>query len=129
MSNKDFWKSNICCVVTGASRGFGKACCLALAKRFLTINTNKDGVVDMNKKISFILISRDSSLLDELQKTIDNLSPNVVHVIEVIKGSLTDSNTLKSFENALRCYTEIGSKYDHSLLIHNAGTLGELNFN
>lgn len=123
---KQFWTSNICCIVTGASRGFGKEICLNLAKRFLSINTLDDGKVDLNKKISFILVSRDSSLLDELQKKIDNLSPNV-HVIEVIKGSLTDSNTLKSFENALKIYSEIGPRYDHSLLIHNAGSLGDPN--
>lgn len=121
-----FWTSNICCIVTGASRGFGKEICLSLARRFLSINRLSDGSVDLNKKISFILIARDSGLLDELQKTVDSLSPNVA-CTETIKGSLTDSSTLKSFENALRTYSEIGPAYDHSLLIHNAGSLGDPN--
>lgn len=123
---RQFWTSNICCIVTGASRGFGKEICLSLARRFLAINMLSDGKVNLNQKISFVLISRDSSLLDELQKTLDSLSPNV-HVIEVIKGSLTDSSTLKSFENAIKIYSEIGPRYDHSLLIHNAGSLGNPN--
>ena len=121
---KKFWASNICCILTGASKGFGRAICLSIAKRFLLVNTLKNGQINLNKKISFILISRDSIQLDELQKQIDHLSPNV-HVIDVIKGSLTDQSTLKSFENALKIYSEIGPKYDHSLLIHNAGSLGD----
>lgn len=126
MTKAKFWTSNICCIVTGASRGFGKEICLSLARRFLAINRLSDGSVDLNKKISFILISRDSSLLDELQRTVDSLSPNV-HCTEAIKGSLTEASTLRSFENALQTYCEVGPQYDHSLLIHNAGSLGDPN--
>ena len=126
MAKPAFWTSNICCIVTGASRGFGREISLSLARRFLSINRLSDGSVDLNKKISFIFISRDSGLLDELQKTVNSLSPNV-HCCEAIKGSLTESSTLKSFENALQTYCEIGPQYDHSLLIHNAGSLGDPN--
>lgn len=122
-----FWSSNICCIITGASRGFGREICLSLARRFLSVNRLSDGSVDLNKKISFILIARDSGALDELQKTVDSLAPNVNFCTETIKGSLTDPSTLKSFENALRTYGEIGPEYDHSLLIHNAGSLGDPN--
>ena len=119
---EEFWRSNVCCIVTGASRGFGKAICLTFARRFLEVQSRADST----KKISFVLMGRNRPMLDELQKSLDQLGENV-HVIEVIVGSLEDLKTLRTFENALQTFGQVGPKYDHAVLIHNAGCLSDPN--
>lgn len=122
----DFWRSNVCCIVTGASRGFGKSVCLSFAKRFLEVHSGSSGNPDTTKKISFVLLGRKRDLLDELQNTLTKLSPNV-HVIEVIAGPLEDLKTVRTFEHALQTFGQVGPKYEHAILVHNAGTVNDPN--
>jgi sepiapterin reductase len=123
---EDFWRSNVCCIVTGATRGYGKSVCLAFAKRFLEVHSGSSGTPDSTKKISFVLLGRNRPLLDELQNTLDKMSPNV-HVIEVISGPLEDIKTVRTFEHALLTFGQVGPKYEHAILVHNAGNLNDPN--
>ena len=59
----NYWGSNVCCIVTGASKGIGKEIAISLARSFVDEKTaNKQA----KARLTFILIAREQRALQNI---------------------------------------------------------------
>ncbi|TKR75829.1 hypothetical protein L596_017066 [Steinernema carpocapsae] len=101
------------CVVTGASRGIGQAIATKLAETsapestFLLLATNKE----------------------KLQETADIVQENNITVnVETVAVDFSDENlSLEGVETAFKRLVEQSSDIDRFIIVHNAGTTGDMN--
>ncbi|CAH3028266.1 unnamed protein product [Porites evermanni] len=105
--------SRTCCVITGASRGFGRSVAIALAREF-----SDEGIEG-----HFVLLARSEEGLQETRnKIIETYSSAQVHIIATNLGEI---DTLgKTIENAFSKVEP--SNISHALLVSNAGSLGDV---
>lgn len=105
-------------IITGASQGFGKE----LAKQFVSQYNrqfHEDSVLD--NKITVILIARNLNRLLSLSDELNSSNHSRVNVI-TLAADLSLEDSIQSFENCLKNLNS--SKFEHSILIHNAGSVG-----
>lgn len=105
--------SRTCCVITGASRGFGRSVAIALAREFS----------DAGIEGHFVLLARcEEGLQETRNKIIETYSCAQVHIIATNLGEI---DTLgKTIENAFSKVEP--SNISHALLVNNAGSLGDV---
>lgn len=96
-------------IITGASRGIGRACALAFAKE---------------KTFDFALVARNLDGLIETESQIRSISGS--NNVTISRHS-SDLSNLDSLEDDVRCIFETvteGTRYEQAILINNAGSLG-----
>lgn len=128
MSKPVLWHGRVLCIVTGASRGLGRAICVQFARDFLHYHGQ------LNKtqghfQLTFLLLSRNASLLDDVQRELRDIDKEGhIQTIEPIIGSIEDANTMQSFEQAIGLFAKgdaaSGIMVDQVIMVHNAGSLG-----
>lgn len=105
--------SHTCCVITGASRGFGRATAFALADAFAASGCNGH----------FILLSRDEK---NLQETKDGIM--ALHSYAKVHTVVADLGEIKTLEetvnNALSKVEP--NQVSHAILLNNAASLGDI---
>ncbi|XP_068705638.1 sepiapterin reductase-like [Montipora foliosa] len=104
--------SRTCCLVTGASRGFGKSSAVALAQQF-----SVSGI-----QSHFILVSRNEKCLQETRNAINEVCPSAQ--VYIVVANLGEINTLEETVNNALSKVE-ASKVTHAILLNNAGSLGD----
>ena len=123
---KPFWGKNVLCIISGASRGFGKATAIEFAKRFIEIySLNQKKYVTLNTQfqLSFILMARDENALKDTQSQLTSLNEQI-KVIAMIIGSCEDIATIQMLDSQFK---HIEKDFDQVILIHNSGSLGDPN--
>lgn len=107
MTDSFFPASKVLCVLTGASRGFGRT----IATRFARLPVTR---------LHFILTARSEADLLSLKHLLEEGSPSVT--ADVVVGSLGEKETLdRMHEQMVTCSgTEA---WDQVLMVHNAGSL------
>lgn len=104
------WQIPTFLVVTGASRGLGQTIAVEFCKKFC-------------EGSSALLIARDKTKLILTEDAISKCSKVKSHIV-AIDLALPDS---PSYEHMLsKCVQQNGSTYHQVILIHNAGTLGDV---
>lgn len=105
--------SRVCCVITGASRGFGRSVAVALARQFS----------DSEVEGRFILLSRSEEGLEQTRNKIVEVCPAAeVHSVAVNLGEVI---TLEETINNALCKEE-PSQVTHAFLVNNAASLGDV---
>lgn len=127
------FKSNrVCIVLTGASQGFGATLGKQLAQHFndqiLSCQGDDSRMSKGESDLMFILISRN---MDKMQKVKDDIH-QLASSIDQVTTHLIQCDLSKSDSNhVIGAYLDenkvITSHYDHCILIHNAGSLGDPN--
>lgn len=112
------WCKNVIIIVTGASKGFGKA----VVSRFVeSVDNFHTSIGNEDCSISLVLSARDVTTLRTLIVELRKMSKNISTVAEVI-GSMEDETTMTKFRDA---FDLIRTGQDQVVLIHNAGSLGD----
>lgn len=108
-------------IITGASRGLGKAICLSFAKALI------------DKPIHFILTGRATTDLETTKTEILNIrSPAITTICDLVTADLSNINDLKSISESLFSSPFNNNKNsnhsdnDKLIFINNAGSLGPL---
>jgi len=110
----EFWNQRSFCLVTGASRGIGK-----------TI------AVEFGKKVGpgsvMLLVARSASALEETKAEVLATSSGVKVVTAAIDLAQPDSGDYLHMINSALITTGTGARdFQHSILVHNAGSLGNI---
>ena len=100
---------NAACIITGASRGLGRA----IAKQFAALAIDR---------MDLILTARTESDLISLRDEITQQVPQVK--VHIVIGSLERQETIASIEDEMRKLAE-EEVFDQVVLIHNAGSLND----
>lgn len=123
-----FWGTNALCIITGASKGIGKAIAVGFAQSFVEIQSKRleengqaAAVDGSSPKLSFVLLARDQHALRGIDGLLRATGPFVGSII-IVPGSLDEAKTVHDFENVIAGVA--GGNFDHVLLVHNAGSLG-----
>lgn len=118
--SKDWWGNKVLIIITGASRGLGKAIAIKLATRFHQFhNISSDQHAPYSARISFLLLSRVTTGLGQVTTEIQNTGPAILKV-QPVSAQLNESASMTAFDTVLE-HEE--SDYDQVILVHNAGTL------
>ncbi|XP_020610282.1 sepiapterin reductase-like [Orbicella faveolata] len=105
--------SKTCCLISGASRGFGRSVAVALAGQFS----------DSGTKGHFILISRSGDDLEETRNTIIQVCATAE--VHIVIANLGEMNTLD--QTLKTAFSKVDpSKVTHALLVNNAGSIGDV---
>ncbi|XP_067048558.1 sepiapterin reductase-like isoform X1 [Acropora muricata] len=105
--------SKTCCVITGASRGFGRATAFALAHAFAESGCNSH----------FILLSRDEKKLQETRNGIMELDSYAK--VHTVVADLGEMKTLEETVNNALSKVE-PNQVSHAILLNNAGSIGDI---
>jgi len=102
-----------CCVITGASRGFGRSIAVALARQFS----------DSGIEGHFLLVSRSEEGLRETRnRIVEACSTAEVHITV---ASLEEISSLEETING--AFSKVDpAKVTHAILVNNAGSLGDV---
>lgn len=104
------WQVPTFLIVTGASRGFGRTVAIEFSKKLC-------------EGSAVLLIARDKTKLILTEDAITNCSNVKTHIV-AIDLALPDS---PSYEHLLsKCIQQSGLTYRQVILVHNAGTLGDI---
>lgn len=105
-------KNKCFCVITGASQGIGRALAVEFAQK-------------MESGSVMVLMARNKDGLEETKSLIKN--PNVEVIIRPV--DLAKITTAKDTENILSGSLSADiNKFDTNIIIHNAGSVGDLSF-
>ncbi|XP_038070734.1 sepiapterin reductase-like isoform X2 [Patiria miniata] len=100
------------CIITGASRGLGRELALSLGSH-------------LGDKSLMVLTARSSADLEDTSKQVSACSPGVT--VKTVTGDLGDES--KAEDAITRMFEGVEcSQYQHAMLIHNAGSLGEMSY-
>ena len=106
-------------VITGASRGFGKA----IALRFAKI---------VQSPVHFSLSGRSSKDLEETKNAILNIRSDMLTKCDTTSADLADVSTLPAVADRMFAnfdtLTSSGDAYSRVIFINNAGSLGPLSY-
>ncbi|XP_014781561.1 sepiapterin reductase [Octopus bimaculoides] len=112
-STKD---TTVLCVLTGASRGFGRSLAVALSQTF-----KSDSV--------FILLARSMNDLEAAKEEMlqmSNLSPDHILPFYLDQGQFSADIATKLFQDIRAQLSKLRQQFHKYLLIHNSGTLGDI---
>lgn len=104
------YDGKVFCLITGGSRGFGRAVALAFA-----------GSCNFTAGSVMVLTGRSEADLQETKIQVENVNSKIVIKIEVF--DLGDMAALESFTSKL---PNFGKSFDSAILINNAGSLGDI---
>ncbi|EDO46442.1 predicted protein [Nematostella vectensis] len=105
--------SSTCCIITGASRGLG--CCIAVSIA--------EVAQAQNCEVTFILVARNKEGLEKTLNQVRQVKSSIKGFL--IVGDLGKLDTLQGLlDDIFQCVTP--SAFSHSLLVNNAGSLGDL---
>lgn len=109
----EFWNQKTFCLVTGASRGIGRTIAIEFSRKVST------GSV-------FLLMARSTEALEETKSKIEQVTDNEVAVIVATTDleKPDKDNYLSVINDALKSTSKCAEDFDHSILVHNAGSLG-----
>ncbi|ODM91209.1 Sepiapterin reductase [Orchesella cincta] len=109
----EYWNQKTFCLVTGASRGIGRTIAIEFSKKVA------------NQSV-FLLMARSTSALEETKSAISAATEGRVSVItSTIDLEKPDKDAyLSAIVSALTQTNTTASDFDHSILVHNAGSLG-----
>lgn len=110
----EFWNQKTFCLVTGASRGIGRTISIEFSKKVA------DGSV-------FLLMARSASALDDTKAAILEATKGRNISVVAVPADLEKpdgSAYLTSIQTTLTQTNTTASDFDHSILVHNAGSLG-----
>ena len=111
------WQNHVCLIVTGASKGFGKAVTCQFTQSFEEYHKQARTTCFGMK---LILSARDEAALEALVCQLQSRFRSI-RSIERIIGSMEDESTTNKLKSAF----EANSGTDRVILIHNAGSLGD----
>lgn len=117
-NNEYYFSGKILCLVTGASRGFGRA----IAK----LSVAKDGILKYaNEGSQILLLSRNKNDLEKTESIMAESGSDVSRFsINAVSVDLADECKFqKDFTNLL---SSITSSFDKILLFNNAGSVGDI---
>lgn len=100
------------CLVTGASRGIGRACAVQVGKILKHSST-------------MVLVSRNEDDLNETKKCIGCI-PIHVRIFPLDLSVPNHDKYVDVIEKALKAVKSSPSDFDHAIIIHNAGSLGDI---
>uniref|UniRef100_F1L6Z5 Sepiapterin reductase n=1 Tax=Ascaris suum TaxID=6253 RepID=F1L6Z5_ASCSU len=100
-------------LITGASRGIGREIAVQLSKKVANGS-------------SFLITARDATRLEQLKTEL--LKNNCEMDVHIVISDLADLNaaSLAEMENAISAAILKATKFDALLLVHNAGTIGDI---
>ncbi|XP_028406110.1 sepiapterin reductase-like [Dendronephthya gigantea] len=108
------FQGKTCVILTGASKGFGRAVACSFAKEFAESEFGKDSVL--------VLVARSKEGLDETRRAVEKIYGDL-HV-HVISGDLGDVNHLDDLTASI--FRNVDSKqFTSAVLINNAASLGD----
>jgi len=110
-----FWGQKTFCLITGASRGIGRAIAIHFSKQV------SEGSV-------FLLLARSQDALDDTKKAVEEASKDkcvvVTKSVDLAKPSQT--SFLVTIKDALAAQKASAADFQHTILVHNAGSLGNV---
>lgn len=113
-SNQEFWGQKSFVLITGASRGFGRTMAIEFSKKVAP------GSV-------FLLVARTADALEETKRSVLEVSPNVEVVTKSVDlGKPDKAAYLDLIQSTVTANGRQPSDFDHAILVHNAGSLGNL---
>ncbi|XP_033123833.1 sepiapterin reductase-like [Anneissia japonica] len=98
------------CIITGASRGIGRAIAVQLSQK-------------VGEKSQMVITARNTQCLAETKRLIECVSPAVS--VKIVAGDLGNSADLKTLIGSIFNDVEPAG-FQHAVLVHNAGTLGDI---
>lgn len=113
----NFWNSNMFCLVTGASKGLGRTIAVQFCRE-----AKQDSV--------FLLLARNKDVLEETKRQMLEKNNSINIIIKVIDLSQPNSDHYrKILMDSLQYVKMSPGNFDHSILVHNAGSLGDISKN
>jgi len=110
----NYWGQKSFVLVTGASRGLGRAIAIEFSKKVAP------GSV-------FLLVARSANALDETKAEVLKVSTGVEVVTEALDLGQPDASVyLNLIKRTATSNGRSVSDFDHAILVHNAGSLGNL---
>jgi len=112
--SQEFWNQKSFVLITGASRGLGR-----------TI------AVEFSQKVApgsvFLLVARSADALEETKAAVNEVAPSVEVITSPLDlGSPDTATYLNLITSAVTANGRKASDFDHAILVHNAGSLGNL---
>ena len=126
MRESNLWRGkHVCIFITGASRGLGRQLSISFSQHFNECHRCGPNTDCNQYSLSFVLVSRNVAALQQLSQDISAIDPHI-RIVDIICGSLDDNITVTSFERT--CETIANNQiYDQIIIVHNAGSLGDVN--
>lgn len=112
------WNRHVTLIVTGASKGFGRA---MVAQFLQSFGDYHEQAGHENYSITLVLSARDENTLDQFIAELKISFPKINRIEKVI-GSLEDESTFKKFQSV---FESVLPGTDQVILVHNAGSLGD----
>lgn len=109
----EYWNQKTFCLITGASRGIGRTIAIEFSKKVAP------GSV-------FLLVARSTAALEETKASVDSITGGTVTVVTAtVDLNNPDKDAYFKLINSALTHTDAkASDFDHSILVHNAGSLG-----
>lgn len=101
------------CIITGASQGYGKCIAESFAR------TCSSGSL-------LILLSRNNSKVKEVAYDIHSNCPGITVVAQQLDLADLQQCSVENFQVVLNTYNIILGDFEHVILVHNAGSLGDV---
>ena len=111
---QEFWNQKSFVLITGASRGLGRTIAIEFSKKVAP------GSV-------FLLVARTADALEETKAAVLAVSPSVEVITKSVDLTKPDRQAyLDLITSAVTANGRSASDFDHAVLVHNAGSLGNL---
>ena len=117
--SRDIFQYRTFCVITGASKGFGRTIAREFASR-------------LPKASTLLLLARSADKLESVKREIDAQSPGIhvhIHPSDLAQAAGSDTVFRNVIENSLKSPDVESVDFQQVLVIHNAGSLGDISKN
>lgn len=123
-----FRSSRVCIIATGASKGFGVSLCTVLAQNFreqISLENSAGEQLSTVDKLMFVLIARDGTRLQQIGNQLRSIDKRID--FHCVQCDLSEHDSIRSIEDCLLSNKFFEDKYGHYILLHNAGSTGDIN--